>query len=114
MSSTAKQRISGIVSLLSAIAIVYCISRMIPYGLSGEVAKVKVWFSLLVGALVVVLPSGIAYYFYQRNQKGNGDLERQRIEINTLATMDQKSRESTAAATDRTSVTKPTRPSLEK
>lgn len=100
MSSTTKQRVSGILSLLSAIAIVYCISRMIPYGLSGEVGKVKLWFSLLVVALVIGLPSGVTYYFFQRNQTGDRELERQRIEMHTLAVMDQKSTTPTVATTD--------------
>ncbi|MGB4758548.1 MAG: hypothetical protein WBP26_00660 [Candidatus Saccharimonadales bacterium] len=78
MDNTTKQQISGIVCLLCATCIVFCIAAMIPYGLSGDVDKVKFYFVFIVLAFLISLPFGVAYYYYRGQEEAAQDRTRQK------------------------------------
>lgn len=90
MSVTAKQHIAGIISIFCAAAMVFSISRMMPYGLSGEIGKAKEWFVLLIIFLVIGIVSGIAYYYFRGKSFQDNVLDRMRIEVDTLSGLGQK------------------------
>lgn len=83
MSIAAKQNFSGVVCLVSAIFMMYCIWRMIPYGMAGEAGKVKLYFTLMIIAFIFSLASGLAYQYYR--SKPNEDVERIRAGVDILA-----------------------------
>ncbi len=97
MSSVAKQRIAGAISVFGAVGILFCISRMIPYGLGGDTGKVKLWFVLAIGALIISLPFAVAYYYYRAKASSGADIENQRIVMNILSRTGQKSAEPKSA-----------------
>jgi len=90
MTNVAKQNISGIICVGCAVLMVFCIARMIPYGIVGEVGKVKAYFAGMLVGLVFGLPSGVAYYYYRSRSSESGELGRMRIETATLARTAQK------------------------
>jgi hypothetical protein len=86
VSSSSKQNISGIICVLSAAFAVFCIARMIPYGLAGEAGKVKLYFFLMLPGLLISLPFGVAYYYSRsRASSADEDLEHMRIEVGALS-----------------------------
>jgi hypothetical protein len=91
MSRIAKQRISGIACVFGAFFMVFCISRMIPYGLAGESHKAQMYFLLMIVAFAFCLTFGLAYYYYRSNANGDNELERMRIEVDALSHLAQKS-----------------------
>ena len=93
MTSATKQRLSGAVCVICAGAMVFFISRMIPYGLAGNTGKVKLYFAGVMVALVISLPSGVAYYYYRGNSKKDEDLERMRTEVAVLGRVGQNAAE---------------------
>lgn len=84
MNSSTKQTIAGGVDVFCAIVMVFCISRMVPYGLSGDLGKAIGWIVLAVIAFIVSLSAGVAYYYY-RGRKQDQGLERMHIEVDVLA-----------------------------
>ncbi len=78
MDNTTKQQISGIVCLVCAVCIVFCIATMIPYGLGGDVGKVKLYFVFMVLAFLISLPFGVAYYYYRGQAEIAQDRPRQK------------------------------------
>lgn len=65
MSINAKQYISGSICALCAAGLVTCISRIIPFGLSGNAAKVKLWFWPIIGCFAIGCVSGVLYYYFR-------------------------------------------------
>lgn len=90
MTLGSKQHVAGGASLLSAIAMVFCIYRMIPYGISGEVDKAKFWFMIMIISLVIGLPFVIAFYYFRNRLRASGNFERLNTEISTLAFLSQQ------------------------
>lgn len=90
MSIATKQRIAGIISLLCAVSMVFCISRMIPYALGDETAKLKLWFGLMVASLIVSLPASVSYYYFRGKMRTSSNLDRLHIEVDTLSKLDQQ------------------------
>lgn len=62
---------------------------MIPYGLSGEIGKAKLWLGLMGLSFLAGLLSGVVYYYFRSNSRGNGGLDPLSVEINTLASLGQ-------------------------
>ena len=90
MSIATKQHSAGVVSLLCAISMVFCISRMIPYALSDETGKLKLWFGLMVASLVISLPASIFYYYFRGKLRTSSNLDRLHVEVDTLSKLDQQ------------------------
>lgn len=78
MDNATKQQVSGVVCLLCAVCIVFCITAMIPYGLVGDIGKVKLYFVCMVLAFIISLPSGVAYYYYRSQVEIAHDRPRQK------------------------------------
>lgn len=85
MSNATKKQISGAGCVLSVVSMTFCIGQMIPPGLSGDIEKVKPHFILLFIALIFGLVFGAAYSYYRGNPTKDEELERMRVEMNTLS-----------------------------
>lgn len=91
MDPYSKQRRARIISIACLIFVVFCMSRMIPYGLNGEAGKVKLYFFLIMIAIIVAIPNAIAYQYY-RDMEENEDIENMRTRINIISRIRRKSR----------------------
>lgn len=96
MSDITKQRTSGTICLLGTGLAVFCISKMIPYGLAGDSGKVKLWFVPAILLLAVSIASGVAYYFYGNRTKDK-NIERLHTEADILARAGHKPAQPTPA-----------------
>jgi hypothetical protein len=91
MSNSLKQNMYGALTVVGTVAMVVCIARMIPYGLAGEIGKVKPYFAGMMAGLLAGLPSAGAYYYYRtKNQQGDAQLDRLRTQVDILAHAGQK------------------------
>jgi hypothetical protein len=90
MSVASKRNLSGIICLVCAVFMMFCIARMIPYGLVGEVDKVKFYFVLMIISFVFGLASDLAYDYY-RGKVDESGLERMRAEVAILSRAGRKS-----------------------
>lgn len=64
---------------------------MIPYGLAGDVSKVKLWFVPSIILLAASVACGIVYYFYlYSNRVKDKNTERLRAEVNILTRVGHK------------------------
>jgi len=89
MTRFVKRSIFQIVSITGVLVMLYCFARMIPYGITGQISKVKGYFVIAMITLVISLPCSIAYYFYRENAEDK-ELARLRIETDTLAQLGQQ------------------------
>ncbi|HSW74934.1 MAG TPA: hypothetical protein VLG16_03620 [Candidatus Saccharimonadales bacterium] len=91
MSNSLKQNIYGTLTVLGAVAMVVCIAKMIPYGLAGEIGKVKPYFAGMMAGLLMGLPSAIAYYYYRdKNQQADAQLDHLKAQVDIFAHAGQK------------------------
>jgi hypothetical protein len=90
MSIAAKRIVSGAVCVFCVLFILLCLSRMVTYGLGGEIGKVKLYFALVAGNFIVGLPFAMAYYYYRGRDHENADLARTRLEVETLSRAGQR------------------------
>lgn len=91
MDDKQKQYLFGLICVFAVVVISFCILRMIPFGLAGEIDKVKYYFVILIVAVLVGLPAGVFYYYFQgRVVHEDKDMERMRIEADILAHMGEK------------------------
>lgn len=90
MSIPAKRNISGLISFVCAVCIVYGIAHIIPYGMAGEIGKAKPYIVLAAIAFTVSLPFAVAYYYYRgQGTAGDQELERMRTEVAMLSQVGQ-------------------------
>jgi hypothetical protein len=64
---------------------IFCIARMIPHGLAGNIGKVKVYFGGMMVAAVGGVASGFVYYYGRGMQNEDDDLQRLQAETEALA-----------------------------
>lgn len=69
---------------------------MLPYGLAGDVGKVKLWFVFAIILLAVSIACGLAYYFYGNRAK-HKTIEHLHTEIDILTQAGRKPVHPTAA-----------------
>jgi hypothetical protein len=84
--------------VLCAIFMVFCIGRMIPSGLGGDIHTVKVYFGFMTIAFVASLPAGVAYYYYRGSKSEDRELVAMRAQVEALAGMGHRSNTSRAAS----------------
>ena len=91
MKDKQKQYFFGFLCVFAVVVMSFCIFRMIPLGMSGEMTAVRGYFIILSVALVLGLFSGVLYYFYRgRSTLHDKDLERMQIEADILAHVGEK------------------------
>ncbi len=91
MNKATKQKILGTICVICAVVMVVCIARMIPYGMAGEVNKVKPYFAVVVVMLIVSLPAAVGYYYYRGGDTAEDkELERMRVEADILSHIGEK------------------------
>jgi multisubunit Na+/H+ antiporter MnhG subunit len=98
MSNAAKQNFFGAVCVLCAIFMVFCIGRMIPPGLAGEIHAVIVYFIFMTVAFAASLPAGVAYYYYRGSKSEDRELVAMRAQVEALASMGHRPNKSRVAS----------------
>lgn len=85
MTEHAKKQLAGVISLVCIIGMTSSLARILPLGLSGQIALAKPYIYIFCVSFVIGLPASAAYQYYRARPQDDPELQRMRTEINTLA-----------------------------
>lgn len=85
MSNSTLKHISGAVCVTCVTGIVVLFGRIVPLGMSGEIAKAKPYIIVTIILFAIGIPAAFIYQVMRNKPKEDKELEDMRIKLNTLS-----------------------------